>query len=163
MVNISVKQYSSWSIVLLYASHEHFSRFDLCFLLHLYFVDQTLLLIQNNSIYLSSSYLMMWKNSRRLMICWSGGISMTMFASLFILLTSVWPMTLSWYDKVLILNRWVKYNFLKIFHSIQLKLLWSVLRFHFQFPLHVSTVWQKRSLCCAQFQLFNPKIHYMFT
>ena len=31
-----------------------------------------------------------------------------------------------------------------------------------QVPLHVSIVWQKTSLHCAQFQFFNPKSHYMY-
>ena len=91
-------------------------------------------------------------------------------------------MTLSWYDKVLILKSWVEYNVLKILHSIHLSigvslaisitcfhsttnnltLLCSVSVVQSQDPLHVLIVWQKTSLCCAQLQFFNPKSHYMF-
>ena len=91
-------------------------------------------------------------------------------------------MTLSWYDKVFILQSWVECNVLKILHSIQLSievslaisitcfhsimnnltLLCSVLVVQSQNPLHVLIVWQKTSLRCAQSQFFNPKSHYMY-
>ena len=35
--------------------------------------------------------------------------------------------------------------------------------FYSQGLLHVFIVWQKTSLCCAQFQFFNPKASYMFS
>ena len=77
--------------------------------------------------------------------------------------TSVWPVMLSRYDKVLILKSWVEYNVLKNFHSIQLSigvsfsisitcfhsttnnltLLCSVSVVQSQDPLHVLIVWQK--------------------
>ena len=50
------------------------------------------------------------------------------------------------------------------FHSMTKNItsLRSVSVFQSQVPLHVSIVWQKTSLCCAQFQFFNPKSHSTF-
>ena len=55
-------------------------------------------------------------------------------------------------------------SFITCFHSMtkHFTLLRSVSVFQSQVPLHVSIVWQKASLRCAQFQFFNPKSRYMY-